>query len=290
VANDNGLTPEELRQIQRLHVQAGRRVDSLLAGDYRSAFKGTGMEFDEVRPYVEGDDVRRIDWNVTARSGEPFLKTFREERELTLLLVLDVSGSVRFGGGGRDGLTDKRLQLARAAGGLAYAALRSGDRVGLLTFSDRVEHFLPPRKSRGHAWACIRAAFETWPATGQTDLGAAVSYVSKVMRRRAVVVVLSDFVSPRPFADGLAALQRRHKVHALLVHDPMEHAMPDVGMVTVYDAETGAMRLVDARRFAALPSVDARLADLRRTGVRASAISTQEDAFLRLQQHFRGGR
>jgi uncharacterized protein (DUF58 family) len=285
--DSGGLTPEELRQIRRLSVQAGRRVDSLLAGDYRSAFRGSGMEFDEVRPYVPGDDVRRIDWNVTARAGEPFLKTFREERELTLLLVMDVSGSVRFGGGGRDGITTKRLQLARLAGGLAYAALRTGDRVGLVTFTDRVEHFVPPRRSRSHGWRVIQAAFDDPPPRGRTDLSAAISFVSKVQHRRAVVVLLSDFLSPAPFRDPLLALGRRHRVHALLVHDPVEHRMPDFGLLSLQDAETGLVRTVDARAFGALPAVESRLEELRRSGARASAVSTAEDAFHKLQLHFR---
>ena len=143
------LTAEELRQIQRLSVQAGRRVDSLFAGGYRSAFKGRGMEFDEVRPYVEGDDVRHIDWNVMARTDSAYVKVFQEERELTMMLAIDVSGSMGFGSGGRDGLTDKRKQQARIAGALAYAAIRNNDRVGLLCFSDKTELFVPPRKSRG---------------------------------------------------------------------------------------------------------------------------------------------
>lgn len=284
------LTPEELRQIQRLHVQAGRRVDSLLAGDYRSAFKGSGMEFEEVRAYVPGDDVRRIDWNVTARTGDAWLKTFREERELTLLVLMDVSGSVRFGSGGRDGRTDKRLQMARLAGGLAFSALRSGDRVGFASFTDEVEHFLPPRKSRGHGWAVIRAAFEHVPAGHGTDLGAALSFASKVLKRRAIVVILSDFLSPRPFEDALGALARRHRVHALLVHDPREDRLPDVGLVTLRDAETGKVRTVDAASVLAREGLAARTAWLRRHGVRASAVSTEDDAFLRLQQHFRVNR
>jgi len=132
------LTADELRVLRGLHIQAGRKVDSPFAGEYRSAFRGRGMEFEEVRPYVPGDDVRHIDWNVTARTGLPHIKEYREERELTLQLVLDVSGSVGFGGGGIDGRTDKRLQIARVAGALAYAAVRNGDRVGLMSFSDRV--------------------------------------------------------------------------------------------------------------------------------------------------------
>ncbi|MDP2315398.1 MAG: DUF58 domain-containing protein [Pseudomonadota bacterium] len=284
------LTAEELRQIRRLQVQAGRRVDSLLAGDYRSAFKGSGMEFEEVRQYVPGDDVRRIDWNVTARTGEAWIKEFREERELTLLIMLDVSGSVRFGSGGRDGRTDKRLQMARTAGGLAYAALRTGDRVGLLSFSDRIHHYLPPRRSRGHGWQVISAAFEHVGDDHGTDIAGALAYATKVLRRRAVVAVLSDFHAARPFATQLGALVRRHKTHALLFHDPREATMPPVGLLTLRDAETGAVRVVDAAALHAARSVDARLAELRRQGVRASAVSTSEDAFLRLQQHFRGAR
>lgn len=284
------LTPEELRQIRRLTVQAGRRVDSLFAGEYRSAFKGAGMEFDEVRPYVPGDDVRRIDWNVTARSGEAFLKQFREEREQTLLLVADVSGSVRFGSGGRDGRTDKRLQIARCAGALAYAALRSNDRVGLVAFSESVEQFLPPRKSRGHGWQVIRAAFEHRAQGHRTDLAGALSFATRVLKRRATVVILSDFLAPAPFDDALGALARRHRVHAMVVHDPLETALPAAGLVSFVDAETGATRLLDTRHARLDHPPKARLAGLRRLGVRATLLSTVDDAFLVLHHHFRGDR
>jgi uncharacterized protein (DUF58 family) len=284
------LTAEELRQIRRLQVQIGRRVDSLVAGEYRSAFKGSGMEFEEVRTYAPGDDVRRIDWNVTARSGEPFVKLFREERELTMLIVLDVSGSVRFGSGGRDGRTDKRLQMARAAGGMAYAAIRSNDKVGLLTFTDKPEHVVPPRKSRGHGWQVIRAAFE---ATGQergTDLGPALQYATRLLKRRSVVVILSDFLTTVPWYDALGAVVARHRVHGLLVHDPREMQLPNMGLVSLRDAETGQIRTVDARTLMARASVEQRLMELRRHGVHASAIGTEDDAFLKLIQHFRGSR
>lgn len=276
------LTPEELRQIRRLHVQAGRRVDSLLQGEYRSAFKGSGMEFDEVRPYVPGDEVRRIDWNVTARTGEPFLKTFKEERELTLLIVMDVSGSVHFGSGGKDGRTDKRLQLARVAGGLAFSALRSGDRVGLLTFTDTIGQYLPPRKSRGHGWMVIQAAFAAG-SQGKTDIAGALSFAQKVLKRRSVVVVLSDFVAP-PFERELATLARRHTTHALVVHDPIENTLPPIGLIAAADAESGRVRTLAGMGL--LPPVDRRVADLRRVGVRASSLGTDEDAFLKLQRHF----
>jgi uncharacterized protein (DUF58 family) len=283
------LTPEELRQIRRLHIQAGRNVDSLTAGEYRSTFKGSGMEFEEVRPYVPGDDVRRIDWNVTARSDEPYVKEFREERELTLLLVLDVSGSVRFGGGGHDGRTEKRLQIARVAGGLAYAAIRSNDRVGLVRFTDHVEQYLPPRKSRGHGWEVVRAAFEGASASRRTDLGATLTFVNRVLRRRAVVVILSDFISDA-FAEPLRVLARRHRVHAFLFTDALEHAMPDIGLLSLEDAETGQVMVVDAKALRARQAPQARLNELRRLGVRSTIVQSDDDAYLKLHQHFRGGR
>ena len=190
------LTSDEIRQIRSLQIQLRRKVDSPFAGQYRSAFRGQGMEFEEVRPYLPGDDIRHIDWNVTARARAPFVKQFREERELNLLLMLDVSGSMYFGSGGRDGRTDKRLQVARLAGALAYAAISNRDRVGMLAFSDRVEHYLPPRRSRGHAWAVIRAAFEHQALHRHTDLAAVLEHAGKILKRRSVICLFSDFDSP----------------------------------------------------------------------------------------------
>jgi len=281
------LTPEELKQLKRLHIQAGRRVDSPFAGEYRSAFRGQGMEFEEVRPYVPGDDVRHIDWNVTARMNMPHVKEFREERELCLQLVMDVSASVAFGSGGGDGRTDKRLQIARLAGALAYAAIRNGDQVGLLSFTDKVETFLPPRKSRGHAWAVMRAAFERSEQGRQTDLAGALEEVGKHLRRRSVICVLSDFISDGPYERELAILARRHRVNAFLVHDPMEAAMPSVGLIEMEDAETGSRVLVDSSTVSGKMAVDARIRALRALGLRASAVGTQQDPYQHLLQHFR---
>lgn len=283
------LTPEELRQIRRLHIQAGRKVDSLTAGEYRSAFKGSGMEFEEVRQYVPGDDVRRIDWNVTARSEEPYVKQFREERELTLMLVLDVSGSVRFGGGGLDGRTDKRLQIARVAGGLAYAAIRSNDRIGLVRFTDRVEQFLPPRKSRGHGWEVVRGAFEGASSSSRTNLASALSFVNQTLKRRAVVVILSDFLSPA-FAQPLRALARRHRVHAFVFGDQLEETMEDFGILSLEDAETGQRLVIDAKMLRSTNPLSQRVTELRRLGVRTTTVDTRDDAFLKLHQHFRSSR
>jgi len=281
------LTPEELKQLKRLHIQAGRRVDSPFAGEYRSAFRGQGMEFEEVRPYVPGDDVRHIDWNVTARMSIPHVKEFREERELCLQLVMDVSGSVAFGSGGEDGRTDKRLQIARLAGALAYAAIRNGDQVGLLSFTDKVEAFLPPRKSRGHAWAVMRAAFERSEEGQRTDLAGALEEVGKHLKRRSVICVLSDFVSDGPYERELAILSRRHRVNAFLIHDPMEIAMPSVGLVELEDAESGDRVLVDSATLSGRRGIDARVRALRKLGLRASAVGTDQDAYQHLLQHFR---
>ncbi|MEL6349269.1 MAG: DUF58 domain-containing protein [Myxococcota bacterium] len=281
------LTPEELRQIRRLHVQLGRRVDSPFTGEYRSAFRGRGMEFEEVRPYVPGDDVRHIDWNVTARANAPFIKEFREERELTLMLALDVSASMLFGAGGADGRTDKRLQVARLAGALAFAAIRNNDRVGLMSFSNAVERFLPPRKSRGHAWAVIRAAFEDVGQGARTDLAGALERLGRSLKRRSVVCVLSDFITPDDrYLRELGALARRHTVNCFLLSDPLEEALPPVGLIELEDAETGARRLVDASAVRPRVAIAERILALRRAGARASIVHTNIDPILTLHRHF----
>jgi uncharacterized protein (DUF58 family) len=281
------LTPEELRQIRRLQLQAGRRVEGLLAGNYRSAFRGRGMEFEEVRPYVPGDDVRHIDWNVTARSGEAFVKEFREERQLVLVLVLDVSASVGFGSGGRDGRTDKALQQARIGAALAHAATQANDQVGLVAFARQVEGFIPPRRSRGHAWRVIRTAFSHRAQQRGTDVGAAAEFLGRVLPRRAVICFLSDFLDPRPWDRALASLGRRHRVNAFLLHDPRELALPAVGLLELEDSETGRVMLVDAARVRGVLGVEARVQRLRRAGAQVTAVGTGDDPFQRLEEHFR---
>ena len=262
-------------------------MDSLFAGGYRSAFKGRGMEFEEVRPYVPGDDVRHIDWNVTARAQEPYIKEFREERELTLVLALDLSGSMSFGSGGRDGLTDKRLQMARVAGALAYAAVRNGDRVGLLVFTDQVELFVPPRKSRGHAWRVIRECFEHRPVRFGTDIGLAAEHLGKVLKRRAVVCFVSDFlVEDAQHTQAMAILGQRHRTHAFVVHDPLESSSPVSGLIEVLDAETGRPTLIDLAALRQRLPVARRQEMLRRTGAYTSLVSTQDDPFRVLLRHF----
>jgi uncharacterized protein (DUF58 family) len=283
------LTAEEIRQIRSLQIQLNRKVDSPFSGQYRSAFRGQGMEFDQVRPYVPGDDIRHIDWNVTARTQSPFVKQFREERELNLLLMLDVSGSMCFGSGGQDGRTDKRLQVARLAGALAYAGIRNRDHVGLLAFTDQVEHYLPPRRSRGHAWAVIRAAFEHQALHRRTDLSRVLESTGQILKRRSVICILSDFDSPDGpnWERALAVLARRHQVSCFLVHDPMESQPLPAGLLELEDAESGEHRLVDSSTLCPRTPLSQRLSRLRRTGAWSSEISTAVDPFHQLLMHFK---
>jgi uncharacterized protein (DUF58 family) len=281
------LTTEELREIQRLHLQAGRAVDAIFAGDFKSTVRGRGMEFDEVRAYQPGDDVRHIDWNVTARANEPFVKVFREERQNTVMLVVDVSGSARVGTGGADGRTDRRIQQARVAGGLAYASFRSRDRVGLVTFSDRVERFLSARRSRGHVWAVIQAVFEGAAQSRKTDIASAITFASSIQKRRATMVIVSDFLDAGSWEKPLAALANRHTVYAVCVHDPLDDGIDgSFGLVELVDSETGATTLVDARALTGrLPLAD-RVERLSRTGARVVPLSTTENAFEVLRRTF----
>lgn len=280
------LTAEELKRIRRLQLQAGRQVDSLFAGNYRSAFRGRGMEFEEVRPYIPGDDVRHIDWNVTARAGSPFIKEFREERQLTLVLALDVSASLRFGSGGKDKRTDKTLQQARIGAALAHAASRNNDQLGMVSFSDQVETFLPPRRSPGHSWRVIRTAFERREKLRGTDLQVVIDFLGRVLHRRSVICLVSDFIDPRPWDRALCSLARRHRLHAFLTHDPLEESFPAVGLLALRDAETGRETLIDTARVAPSMRVEERLARLRRAGAQATSVGTGDDPFARLVEHF----
>ncbi len=286
------LTPEELREIRRLHIQAGRRVDSLFSGDYRSAVRGQGMEFEEVRAYAPGDDIRHIDWNVTARTNEPFIKVYREERQLTVILAVDVSGSTRLGTGGRDGRTDRRLQLARIAGGLAYASFRNRDRIGLVTFSDEVEQYISPRHTRAHVWSIIQSVYEGQARSRGTSLAEAVGFLARTQKRRATIIVVSDFLDPHPWDRALGSLARRHGVHAVCVTDPLDAGLASLGLVEVIDSETGATRVIDGSALGARATVAERVQRLRRAGAKAFAVSTEDDAFTVMHKQFNklGGR
>ncbi len=234
------LPPDVVRQIRRLQLRSKRAVANLLGGEYHSVFKGAGLAFADVRAYQPGDDVRAIDWNVTARMGQPFLKRFVEERELTVLFVVDASASLAFGSRRQP----KREVVAELAALLAFAALHNNDRVGLIHVTDRVEQLVPPRKGVRHAQRLLRDVLFFQPAGRGTGLKAALDLLQRVQRRRAIVFLFSDF-RDTGFERALRLAGRRHDLIAVWVRDPLEDELPDVGLLELEDAETGEQRLVD---------------------------------------------
>lgn len=236
------LPPDLMRKVRRIEIATNRLVDQGMAGDYHSAFKGRGMEFAEVRPYQPGDDVRNIDWNVTARMGEPFVKQFVEERDLTVFLVIDVSGSLNFGS--RTIL--KRELAAEIAALLAFAAVRNQDRVGAALISDKLELFLPPRRRRTQVLRLVREILLA-PGGGGTDLDAGLSGVLSTLKRRSVLFLLSDFLATS-CSRSLKAAAARHDLITVEIIDPRDQQLPAVGPVILEDAETGARRMVDGKR------------------------------------------
>ncbi len=272
------MIPRELfRQIRRLEIRTKGLVDSFFGGEYHSAFKGRGMLFSEVRPYQYGDDVRQIDWNVSARSDEPFVKVFEEEREQTVLLVVDLSGSAFFGTHSKL----KRDLMAEVCALIAFSAIQNNDKVGLLLFSDRVERFVPPQKGRRHVLRIVRDLYAHEPQGRGTDVAVALDHALHVLRRRSVVIVVSDFMADA-YERSLRILARKHDVVALHVTDPREQTLPAIGLVTLQDAETGERVVIDTanrgarHRFA--EAAEARQQSvrdvLRRARVDAVAIGT----------------
>lgn len=235
-----GIPPEILAAVRRIEIRTRRLVEDVFSGEYHSVFKGTGMEFREVREYVQGDDVRTIDWNVTARTGQPFVKLFAEERELTVLLAVDMSRSGWFGSGPRT-----KVQIAaELCGVLAFSAIANKDKVGLVLFSDRVEKFIPPDKGRNHVLRLIRELLTFVPEGRGTDLNAPLRLLGSVLKRKATVFLVSDFWAG-DFSVSLSVLSRRHDMVAVRVRDPREAALPPVGLVRWEDAETGRPITVD---------------------------------------------
>ena len=248
-------TAELLRKVRRLEIRSRHLVEDLFAGNAESVFKGRGMEFEEVRPYVPGDEVRDIDWNVTARLGHPYIKRFVEERELTVLLVLDVSRSMRFGTAEQE----KFEMAAELCAVLGFAALRNDDRVGLVLAGERVEHFVPAARGRSQVLRLLRDVLDASPRPGGTHLGEAARFILRTSHRRSVVFWISDFedtLDPRDWR----VLARRHDLTAIMTRDPRDEALPSVGWVDVEDLESGERRLVNtaSRRVREAYHTDAR--------------------------------
>ncbi len=232
------LNPEIIRKIRMIHITTSHLVDNVLAGQYLSAFKGHGMEFTEVREYQPGDDIRTIDWNVTARLGRPFIKRFREERELTVMLLVDVSASGLFGT-----CRSKKEVTAEIAATLSFSAIRNQDKVGLCLFTDQVEKYIPPKKGRGHVWRVIEEVLNFRPEGKRTDLSPPLEYINRVLHRRAICFLISDFQAAG-FERALRIAGRRHDMIAITVSDPGEAELPPVGLLELRDAETGESLLV----------------------------------------------
>lgn len=233
-------TKELLKKVRKIEIKTRRLSDHIFGGEYHSTFKGRGMTFSEVRQYQFGDDVRNIDWNVTARYSEPFVKVFEEERELTMMLVVDVSGSGLFGTQN----AFKRDILTEIAATLAFSATQNNDKIGLILFSDIIELYIPPKKGRSHVLRIIRELLEFKPKSHQTDISNALSYLSRVMKKKAIVFVLSDFIA-EDYERTLKITSGRHDVTGIRVFDKHEEEIPNLGMVQMWDEETNKKVLVD---------------------------------------------
>lgn len=235
-------TKELLKKVRKIEIKTRRLSDHIFGGEYHSTFKGRGMTFSEVRQYQYGDDVRSIDWNVTARYNEPFVKVFEEERELTMMLMVDVSGSEFFG------TVDqfKREVLTEISATLAFSALQNNDKAGLILFSDQVELFIPPKKGKSHVLRIIRELLEFEPGSHKTDLSEALKFLSNVLKKKSIVFVLSDFIA-EDYDHTLKITGKKHDLTGIRIYDPMETEIPNLGMVYMQDAETGKIRLVNTQ-------------------------------------------
>jgi uncharacterized protein (DUF58 family) len=255
------MIPKEiLKKVRRIEITTRGLVNDVFSGEYHSVFKGRGMDFAEVREYSIGDDVRSIDWNVTARMGHPFIKLFQEERELTVLLMVDASSSGDFGTRG----AMKGEIAAEICALLAFSAIKNNDKVGLIIFTDRVEKYVSPKKGRGHVLRVIREILYHRPESRRTDISGALEFLSRVSRRRSVVFVVSDFLASG-YEKALGIAGRRHDVVAVTVTDPREMEIPSVGFIELEDAETGEVFLLDSRSLRFREAFQRRAESLRKT-------------------------
>lgn len=236
------MIPKELfRKIRRIEIRTRGMVENVFGGEYHSAFKGQGIEFSEVRPYQIGDDVRDIDWNVSARTGETYVKIFEEEREQTMMLLVDVSGSEDFGSQGKQ----KREIAAELCAIMGFSAIQNNDKVGVLLFSDQVELFVPPGKGRRHVLRLLRDIFAHEPASRGTDIAVALERAARTLKRRSIVLLLSDFKDDSDYDRPLKMLARSHDTAALYLQDPLEEELPPAGLLDLVDAETGEHLTLD---------------------------------------------
>lgn len=289
------LSPDFVKKLRQIELRTRRIVNTTFAGEYRSTFKGTGLEFVDVREYLPGDDVRSIDWRVTARMGRPYVRKFVEERELTVILGVDASGSAHFGTRGRF----KLEQAAQVAATMAFSAVRNNDKVGLLFFTDRVERFVPPRKGRLHVMRLIRDILAFQPLGRGTAPGAALEFLMRVLKHRAVVIFIGDFAgpgySPERFEAPLGVAARRHDLVAVAVRDRAEAELPAAGLADIEDMETGEIITVDTSDRRLREGYRSYQADnrsrtermLKTRGVDLVSLSGDEDFVPKLHRFFR---
>lgn len=232
---------ELLKKVRKIEIKTRGLSQNIFAGEYHSAFKGRGMMFSEVREYQYGDDIRDIDWNVTARHNHPYVKVYEEERELTVMLLIDVSGSREFGAVG----VEKRETIAELAATLAFSATQNNDKIGALFFSDKVEKFIPPKKGKKHILLIIRELLDFKPEHRGTDLGMALRYFTDAMRKRSTMFLISDFIDDKDYRKALSLARNKHDVMAIQVYDKRDSQMPDVGLMRVHDLESDSDMWVD---------------------------------------------
>lgn len=234
-------TRDILKKVRKIEIKARGLSNNIFAGQYHSAFKGRGMAFSEVREYQYGDDIRDIDWNVSARFHRPYVKVYEEERELTVMLIIDVSGSLDFGTRN----TTKREMVTEIAATLAFSAMQNNDKIGVIFFSDKIEKYIPPKKGRKHILFIIREMLDFHPESKKTDVKMAVEFLTSVLKRRCTAFLMSDFYVQNEFENALTICNRKHDVVAVQVYDPCAESLPDVGLMKVRDAETGHEMYID---------------------------------------------
>lgn len=283
-------TAELLKKVRKIEIKTRGLSNQIFSGEYHSAFKGRGMTFSEVREYQPGDDIRAIDWNVTARFNHPYVKVFEEEREMTVMLLVDVSASGEFG-------TQKQLKqelITELCAVLSFSSIQNNDKIGVIFFTDKIEKFIPPKKGKSHVLRIIRDLIEFKPEHKATDLKVALKYLTSVIKKRSIAFVISDFMSP-DFSDSLKIANRKHDIVALRVYDKREQELPNVGLVKLMDAESGAVKWVDTsnkevrNQFAVnARKKESQLRDLfNKSGVDAANISTSESYIVPLTNLFK---
>ncbi len=283
-------TTELLRRVRRIEIKSRRLSSNIFAGEYHSAFKGKGMSFSEVREYQYGDDVRDIDWNVTARFNRPYVKVYEEERELTVMLLIDVSGSVDFG----TRMRTKRELITEIAATLSFSAIQNNDKIGVIFFSDKVEKYIPPQKGRKHILYIIRELLTFTPQGKKTDISEALEFLMKIQRRQCAAFVISDFIDRHDLTDKLKIAGHRYDLNAIEVYDIRMKELPDVGIIEFRDAETGHIEYVDTsskrvrnqHRNAWQEREDALHLQFTKAGVRNVAIPTDGNYVKKLMQLF----